>query len=184
MKILLVSNGPSVLKEKRGEEIDSFDKVVRFNNFDLAGKEEYVGRKTHIVSRRCCDDVLWHNPPELEKVYCFMTYCKWSGAMGIVSEMVKNYYYPRCELVKVSKCKEYGELVGLDQPNNEWATVGILTILHLLNIYPVLYLYGFDYSNLDKHYFARQPRDSKYHSAIKEKKYLDKLVKEEKCILL
>jgi hypothetical protein len=45
-----VGNGPSILSEKRGDEIDSFDEVVRFNRFCIRGFEEHAGRRTTLWS--------------------------------------------------------------------------------------------------------------------------------------
>ncbi len=105
--------------------------------------------------------------------------------MGIVGEMIKNheFYQGKLDMVRPSVCKQYGETLGLDQPQNEWASIGILSILHLLNKYEKLHLYGFNYE-LNKHYFSKQPKDSKYHNSKKEAGYLDKLVKEGRCILI
>lgn len=46
MNVVLVGNGTSVLDKKLGNLIDSFDFVVRFNDFKITGFEEYVGKKT------------------------------------------------------------------------------------------------------------------------------------------
>ncbi len=49
-RVILVGNGPSVLAAERGTEIDSFDEVIRFNNFALAGFEKFTGAKTTLWS--------------------------------------------------------------------------------------------------------------------------------------
>ena len=48
MKIIVVGNAASLLKEKNGNLIDSFDIVIRLNKFVTEGYEEYVGKKTNI----------------------------------------------------------------------------------------------------------------------------------------
>lgn len=62
MKTLILGNGPSVLKHNAGQEIDAFDRVIRFNNFETAGFEAQIGRKTTIAARRACDDVRMYRP--------------------------------------------------------------------------------------------------------------------------
>ena len=47
MKIVIIGNGPSVLKSEKGDLIDSFDIVVRFNNFKIEGFEKNIGTKTN-----------------------------------------------------------------------------------------------------------------------------------------
>ena len=48
--IVIVGNGEGVLEKKRGQYIDSFDKVVRLGQYVTDGYEEFVGSKTDIIS--------------------------------------------------------------------------------------------------------------------------------------
>lgn len=43
---MLVGNGPSAIEKKVGGTIDSKDFVVRFNQFEIEGFEQYVGTRT------------------------------------------------------------------------------------------------------------------------------------------
>lgn len=45
-KIILVGNSEKVLEKELGEEINKFDKVIRFNSCKIKGFEKYVGTKT------------------------------------------------------------------------------------------------------------------------------------------
>merc|ERR1719203_674456 len=50
-RVLVVGNGPSAIEgEPLGENIDKFDEVVRFNNFQtkVVGLEKFVGTKTTV----------------------------------------------------------------------------------------------------------------------------------------
>lgn len=66
-KVVLVGNGPGVLAHEMGSVIDSFDEVVRFNNFTLEGFEKHTGGKTTLWSAffRKCDEVVRH-----PRVFC------------------------------------------------------------------------------------------------------------------
>ncbi len=44
--VILVGNGPSILKQEQGQQIDSFDEVIRFNNYHIEGFERHTGAKT------------------------------------------------------------------------------------------------------------------------------------------
>lgn len=67
--VVVVGNGPGVLKQRLGRVIDAFDEVVRINAFDLAGLTEHTGRVTTLHAthgkhggRRgsyTCDRTLW-----------------------------------------------------------------------------------------------------------------------------
>ncbi len=181
-KILVVANGPSVLNYRYGEQIDKFRHVVRFNNFVVKGYQHLIGSKTTVLARRACDDVLLHNPDLFEKVYVFVTYCRWTAGMMYVARDMQSYYGEKCEIVDLKTCREIGEEVGLDQPLNEWASVGILTLGHLTNLYGCdkLVVHGFDglkpdSKGLIKHYFPTPPKDAKFHNSSKELAYIRKL---------
>lgn len=49
-KIILVGNGPNILENPKGSLIDSYDEVVRFNNFHIEGFEQFTGTKTTLWS--------------------------------------------------------------------------------------------------------------------------------------
>lgn len=181
--IILIANGLSSTKKKLGEVIDNFDNTVRFNNFIVDGYEEFVGRKINILAQRCADDVSLLPPENVNKVLAFMTYCRYSYAMAPVAHSLQRHYGEKAEIVPVSVCKGYAELLGLDTHNfAEHASVGTQAIIHLLKTYPVLHLYGFDYSSTNSHYFKRQPLDSQLHSWKKEITFIKKLEEEGKII--
>jgi len=51
LTIAIVGNSPNILNYEYGEEIDSHDFVLRFNNFVLDGYEKQLGSKiTHIMN--------------------------------------------------------------------------------------------------------------------------------------
>jgi hypothetical protein len=47
---VLVGNGPSLLDKDRGEQIDAFDEIVRFNRYILKGYESKIGTRTTLWS--------------------------------------------------------------------------------------------------------------------------------------
>lgn len=180
-KILLIGNGNSVLDNKYGDMIDNGPwKICRFNNFETAGYEEYVGSRTDILARRSCDDVKLFDSDTLEKIYTFVTYSKWTSGMMNVARDVQSYYQDRCEVVGLKICREIGEAIGLDQPLNEWASIGSLMLgyLHLTKpeVCDRIILHGFDDPlNKNSHYFKKPPRDACYHNWQKEYEYINSL---------
>jgi hypothetical protein len=62
MKIIIVGNSDNNLNYNFGKEIDNFDVVVRFNNFQLKGFESYVGTKINF---------LWLSRPFLDRAKDF-----------------------------------------------------------------------------------------------------------------
>lgn len=49
-RLVLVGNGPSLLRQQAGPQIDAFDEVVRFNRYRLAGFEPHTGARTTLWS--------------------------------------------------------------------------------------------------------------------------------------
>ena len=47
--VIIVGNSPSVLKEKKGNEIDDFNTVIRFNDFKITENQDFVGKKTDLI---------------------------------------------------------------------------------------------------------------------------------------
>ena len=139
-----------------------------------------VGTKTTILARRSCDDVkLW--PEQMfEKIYCFVTFCRWTSGMVQVANQLQGHY-SNAEIVTPDLCAKYGKEIGLDQPNNEWASVGALTISHMLKLYDKIHICGFDHlKKNDKghssHYFHKPPKDDRFHSGLKEKAFTEQLI--------
>lgn len=180
--ILIIGNGPSVLNHEVGHLVDSYDHVVRFNNYQLKGYEKYIGTKTTILARRACDDVKLHPPELYEQIFCFVTYCKWTEGMIHVARSVKQFYGEKCTIVTWQECRKIGQKIGLDQPYNEWASIGVLMIEKALDIFgkDSITIHGFDGLNAGGqkevlHYFNMPPKDARYHSGIKEQTYINSL---------
>jgi len=162
--------------------IDQFPTVVRFNNFQLAGYEAFVGTKTNVIARRACDDVKLHASDSFDSMLCFVTYCKWTDGMTSVARQIKSHYGDKCEVIGWQKCKQISQQVGLKHPHEEWASIGILAIGLLAERYGAnrLVIHGFDGLNAHGqnevlHYFDVPPKDSRYHAGLKELEFIKKL---------
>lgn len=49
-RVILVGNGPAILRGPYGRRIDDFDEVIRFNNYKIDGFETHTGTKTTLWS--------------------------------------------------------------------------------------------------------------------------------------
>lgn len=181
-RLILVGNGPSIKEATLGKEIDKFDIVVRFNNFQLAGYEDFTGLKTDIVCRRSCDDVRLHDSKELSKIINFVTYGKWTGGMEQVAKQLKMYYKSKIHTVESVECKEFGAAANLNQPMPEFASIGLLAAAWFAKYYDpaLITIHGFDNfrknaAGLVDHYFPKACHDQNYHSGLKEKLFIEKL---------
>lgn len=177
-KVLILGNSSSVLNYKFGDIINSFEHVVRFNNFEINGFEEFVGTKTTILARRACDDVRLWNSETLKSVLVFVTYCKWYEGMRFVASQLKGYYQGKQKTIDVDECKRLANLAHIDHPIKEWASVGLLAVAYLTEQYGKdrIVLHGFDFlKDGTGHYFPKPPKDGFYHNSLKEEAYINSL---------
>lgn len=59
MKVIVVGNGASVLKNKQGKFIDDHDIVIRLGGYKIEGYENFVGSKTDIWSNGVSTIKIW-----------------------------------------------------------------------------------------------------------------------------
>lgn len=100
--------------------------------------------------------------------------------MERVADYVKAYSAMPVHVFSADWCAAIGRDIGLNQPNREWASIGVLTIGTLIEISTdELYIHGFDLLTepaISAHYFNRRPKDGKYHNVEKERKYIQNLL--------
>lgn len=177
LNVVFVGNSKGLLGKGLGDRINSFDMVVRFNNYEIAGYEEDVGDKTHCLARRSCDDVKLHPGGNFLKIVNFITYGRHTEGMKIVARNLTGYYKDKLLNVSEIECATLGRDMELDQPHNEWASIGALAIGWFCNKFPnnKYAACGFDFLRTDSHYFKLKPKDSQFHNSDKEEKYLRSL---------
>lgn len=168
-KIIIVGNGYSLLDNKNGSLIDSYDTVVRFNSFEILGYEPYVGKKTDIWMtcvkskkkhiEECCKKILIH-PSEHENMLNYIEY--------------KN----KCKIIDWSIVRSIP--VG-------WPSSGIIAIYYFLfeEKHPNLTITGFDWwKNKKHHYFGDREIRGSNHKPLEEYKIIKKFVEEGKVSFL
>ena len=179
MKIIIIGNGPSVLKEKKGKIIDSFDKIIRINNFVIDNYEEYVGIKTNIWYRSDAPDIYNYNLNNFEKVYFCLPPANFNkkDRIGRIKKIMIN----NCKIIPK---KMVEELIKKCNLGKKWPTTGLITLYHILKKYDnySIHIYGFDcfLKNNYKHYYNNEKNISKGHKNIKEKLFIQNYINEGK----
>lgn len=208
-RVLVVGNGPSaVAGDQRGDEIDKFDEVVRFNNFQtkVAGLEKWVGTKTTV---HFSDGVLYPTYKEyyvpgatiilslladrfiVAGSYVIMRL----GAdlqVGLTLKFLKDPQITWIEKKNIDRLKELLGLRGIKHP-----TSGMLAIDYFVNkpgVQLPVYIHGFDFFQGPKiHYYAEhEPLYERInnhigvnaHSPHLEKIYVEKLIAQGKVKFL
>lgn len=169
--IILVGNGASVGQHQIGHIIDSFDEVVRFNNYQTEGHEAFCGSKTTIWARQAGERVKERDISQFKQAVVFVTYCKWQQ---IIDQQAQKLHKRGYSIVGFQHSKSVGSEIGLDQPNNQWPSVGALAVGYFSSVCPPIVIHGFD-SNFG-HYYPYESMDSKYHDWSKERAYMETLI--------
>jgi len=181
-KIILVGNGTCITDKKNGELVESFDTVVRFNNYAIEGFEDYVGKRTDVWVTRICDTIRHRDREEFGEIIGVMNYCKWTQAIkAVVPKWVAKY--PDIKLIKPEVVKTYAELPDfVYNPMMNWLSVGLITIKTFLDLgYDQLHLLGFG-GDPDNHYHNIKPQGQEHHRFDLEANHIKKLEEEGKVV--
>lgn len=166
--ILIMGNGPSAAQHELGQTIDSFDQVIRINNFVTENMESRVGSRTDIwvnganqglkKRRDIPDNILVMIPPVV------LTH----KGEAIHSRIRKRLGTKSYTLLPNEIMSEMERLCGLDRP-----TTGFFTIFFCYLLGLDITLHGFDFFvGSTAHYF-----DSPLIRWLKEKGFLKKATK-------
>jgi hypothetical protein len=169
--ILLIGNGPSVLKQEMGDIIDSFPLVVRFNSYRIPTFEKYVGTKTDIWVT--CDVFpAWHK--DYYKVYV----CSFNRQPDNPLFLKMKGHYPDCEMFPEDVWQEVFKGTGYHAPSS-----GAVATTYFMRTHKV-YLYGFDFFSAERHHYGDDVPMGTNHKADMERPYFERLIKEGKVELL
>lgn len=171
-KILLIGNGPSALKYKRGQEIDDFEgKIARFNHYKIYPYEDFIGTRTDILVLGQLDV-----ENQLSKDYdCILLYqARLDGGAGL--RKIKKLS-PHNEIRFFSIHEKEKIKFLLEMPRKIEPTTGLIAMYYFgeLNNFD-LYIHGFDFTDTD--YFSNISNiDShKNHDLEKEAVYIEYLI--------
>ena len=178
-EIVLVGNGPSLLRKTLGSKIDSFPQIVRFNSYQTEGFRKHVGSRTTIWSR-------WYGLKitrpmhELEKIWINMpTHERTSEKTEIAFAIIGRYsdraiVVPKSNVAQQLQSLVYGHLDG-----SKWPSSGLLAIANAIDIGHQVYLAGFDsWSTEPFHYYEVHDRSDSHHVPNIEREYIESLVSE------
>jgi len=168
MKIAIVGNGSSLLKLKKGQEIDLHDLVIRQNFYYDFLEHETTGVKVDIWS--CAFDYNNYNDKELSReVWCARP-TKWENG---------NKWHIRIQRDRIKREineGEYGRIAYIvNKAGGTNPTTGFLTLKFTQKIYPNsdIDLYGYDfYDPPDYYYGGKEEKPYSDHTPNIEKKLI------------
>lgn len=178
MRIVLIGNGSSVLERPLGEEINQFDRVVRFNSYKINGYEQFVGTKTtDWFNVQLLDDNDFRLNCPYEK-YVFHSW-KWGDVGDKILKM--NSLVQSNEKIYTNK-SIIEEMSAVCRDEYKWFSTGAIAVWMLLRDFEQVYLYGFDWWRLDAHHYGDNQIRGTLHDPQKELSFFKKL--NEKIIFL
>lgn len=162
--IILIGNGPSLLYKNNGEEIDSFDNVVRFNNYKIDSFESFVGKKTDIWFTVCCNPKHMNNIHEYKEVYTHSW--EWDKEKCKIYQSISQ----KRECIKMDR-----ELVRSQIPIASPST-GLIAIIYFLTKYKKVKITGFDWWSSDKHHYGDNEKRGSMHKPTEEYQVISALM--------
>ena len=167
--VILIGNGETVLDRELGHVIDNtFDVIVRFNEFETIGYEKFIGKRvTHIIVSKYLvmniSDVYIQNYVDcmrdkygnVEIMMCtnlttyddYVTLSKKSEDRCGISICPYNVDIKKQTIVKDDLLREFNVVSKL--------STGLMSMLYFLQIYREIYITGFD-SFKTNHYYDKK----------------------------
>jgi hypothetical protein len=185
--ILIVGNGTSLLNEEYGEKINSYTKVVRFNNYGTRDFEKYAGSKTNIwfnVINFLDKENEWRMNQNYDKVFVH----SWEPdpQKDKLFLNFKEYYKNKSEnfLEKIPHTI-IQEIVNYSKdPSYTGISTGLIAIWFLLKFHQSVDIIGFDWWDTEKHHYNDNAIRGNLHKPQKEKEIINNLYKEGKLCFL
>ena len=91
---VVVGNSGILLEEKNGETIDSYEKIIRFNNYQI--QPEYTGEITTVWSTSFCPDIRYPKTPFQEAICPFPVHIRKYAKRYRINRNLVERSSPRC----------------------------------------------------------------------------------------
>lgn len=169
-QVILVGNGPSALQFQRGELIDSFGTVVRFNDYILDGFQDRVGSRTDVWAVN--EGLLWHDmqPPRKRPERTLVLVPWYKITEGCIWQRV----YESClhyELIDEDVARAMTDKFG----PKKWPSTGTLAMAHFAARGGCT-VTGFDHFNGARHHYANDGPFCGNHDPEMERLFTDQLI--------
>jgi hypothetical protein len=173
MNYILVGNGSSVLEKKRGELVDSFDRVVRFNSYQINEYEEFVGSKTTdwFVVRNFSDQNF-----RMKHRYLSATFHSWEWNADKCQTWIAMKDRISADSVKKTNESIIKEMQRFNDDSEYYAfSTGAIAVWQTLKVADQISVIGFDWWEKEKHHYADNEPRGILHKPEKEFSFFKKL---------
>jgi hypothetical protein len=180
--VIIVGNSPTILREKKGDLIDKFNTIIRFNDFKIKDFTPHVGNKTtinfisnsHFYSNNTTDKnfktIVVDNSFKINESEILNR--KYYQSDDYAATMLRYKYGPFVNLLRTSDNK--GTWLNLLYPKN--ITLGLLATLLMVDNSIKPTIYGIDFDHKSKSQYFKNTKDHDVgHSYFYEKKIFNRL---------
>ena len=199
MRVIIVGNGTSVLKNKQGKFIDEHDIVMRLGGYRIEGYEDFVGSKTDIWSNGVSTIKIWKyfNENVINKHLWIMLpedkfteheyLKKWQRQKYCERQFSQSVHNERLEKLKLNNTVECIKNEYLETLLNELnitkysmggdflrPSLGVCTIFAALQKYNHVNLIGFDSLRTGWYWDTSHVHTIGKHNSLMEKIWLEK----------
>lgn len=184
--IIVIGNGTSVLKYRLGELIDSFEEVVRFNDFQIEGYEEYIGSKTTIWARSNSTRTKPRDYTRFKQVIVASPEWNFKNTEKYVNGKDNAICVPQDQALELQNELNLPGLRGFDGSRKArgWPSTGVLVLNYLIKLHGVVYIHGFDCfkkeDGFSRHYYngKEKMRPTIVHKENVEREWINKKVEQ------
>lgn len=151
--VFVIGNGPSAMLQRLGARIDSADVVLRINDFQTKGYEEFVGSKTDILFTCRLNEYRLTIQQFKEVVLCLLM----NPLNGVT---IESSVLQSPNIVHAIDWPEVQELAkNLDLRAECYPSTGFMAILYTLRRFGHAYILGFDgLRSGNRHYYEEGDR--------------------------
>jgi hypothetical protein len=171
--IILVGNGPSVMTKKHGALIDSFERVVRFNIFQIEGYEEYVGTRidTWFTYWQYLEEKInWQH--SFEQPETLVVWDQWRPPFAEHSAQYPRLLHPKVKLISLEDAKRV-EQAYLRNKDEALPSTGLVAII----LFKPCVIVGFDHFQASTHhYWDRAAIRDGYHNHEREREIVERFI--------
>jgi hypothetical protein len=182
-KLIIIGNSPNVISDDLGKIINSFDIVVRINDFKIKGFEKYIGNKvTHwVTSFSPAIDIRSTN--NFQKIYTANVNQNNKKFLDRVSRIVSSNEIEKVEIISNYELELLKSKIGY-ATQDKWPTSGSIAIHFALTRFQDydIYIHGFSFfkeaGKYVSHYWNETKREDfrKHHDHRLEEKYVNSLI--------
>jgi hypothetical protein len=184
LKIIVVGNSPNVLFHEVGDQINSFDVVIRINDFQIKKFKKNVGYKVTHWATSFSPVINIRPVNNFKKIFTSNVNQTDKKFLNRISRIVPPNLFKNVDILPSNELSLLKSKIGYCD-SNKWPTTGLLAIHMALTRFTNsdVYIHGFSFfkesSNYVSHYWNEQKNEcfKKHHDSILEENYVNYLVK-------